>query len=198
MGLLLPVFPRRSGRYAPIAPQSRPGGPMTGPDHRPQQPAQYDSHAPAGYPAEYEADVVLRDGATAHLRPITPDDADLLVSFYARVSERSKYFRFFAPYPELSARDVARFTQVDYHDRLALIVTVGDDMIGVARYERIGRRSAEVAFLIEDAHQGRGLGQLLLEHLAQAAREHDINRFVAEVLPDHRKMITVFAEAGYK
>ena len=91
---------------------------------------QYDPHQPDGYPAEYEADVVLRDGATAHLRPITPADADLLVAFYARVSEQSKYYRFFAPYPELSDRDVARFTQVDYHDRLALIVTVGDEMIG--------------------------------------------------------------------
>ena len=87
---------------------------------------------------------------------------------------------------------------MDYRDRLALIVTVGDEMIGVGRYERTGRRTAEVAFLIEDAHQGRGLGQLLLEHLAQAAREHGITRFVAEVLPDNRKMITVFTEAGYK
>ncbi|MER7247351.1 GNAT family N-acetyltransferase [Kribbella sp. NPDC000426] len=159
---------------------------------------QYDHELPDGYPAEYEADVVLRDGATAHLRPITPSDADLLVSFYARVSEQSKYYRFFAPYPQLSERDVTRFTTVDYHDRLALIVTVGDEMIGVGRYERTGRRTAEVAFLIEDAHQGRGLGQLFLEHLAQAARENGIHRFVAEVLPDNRKMITVFAEAGYK
>ncbi|MFD3401906.1 GNAT family N-acetyltransferase [Kribbella sp. NPDC058693] len=161
-------------------------------------PDQYDHELPDGYPAEYEADVVLRDGATAHLRPITPSDADLLVAFYARVSEQSKYYRFFAPYPQLSDRDVARFTTVDYHDRLALIVTVGDEMIGVGRYERTGRHTAEVAFLIEDAHQGRGLGQLFLEHLAQAARENGIHRFVAEVLPDNRKMITVFAEAGYK
>jgi acyl-CoA synthetase (NDP forming)/RimJ/RimL family protein N-acetyltransferase len=164
------------------------------PPEQSEPPAQY---SPA-YPAEYEADVVLRDGKTAHLRPITPADADLLVAFYARVSEQSKFYRFFAPYPELSPRDVARFTQVDYQDRLALIVTVGDAMIAVGRYERIGPRSAEVAFLVEDAHQGRGLGQLLLEHLAQAARENGIARFVAEVLPDNRKMITVFAEAGYK
>ncbi|MDT7729702.1 MAG: hypothetical protein QOI21_6278 [Actinomycetota bacterium] len=175
---------------------------MTTPEQQPQRPAQYGPSRPVdlppGYPAEYEADVVLRDGATAHLRPITPEDAELLVSFYGRVSEQSKYYRFFAPYPQLSDRDVARFTQVDYRDRLALIVTVGDAMIGVGRYERTGRRTAEVAFLIEDAHQGRGLGQLLLEHLAQAAREHGITRFVAEVLPDNRKMITVFTEAGYK
>ena len=151
---------------------------MTPPDdEEPQQPAQYDPHHPSGYPGDLEADVVLRDGATAHLRPIAPADADLMVSFYARVSEQSKYYRFFAPYPQLSDRDVARFTQVDYHDRLALIVTVGDEMIGVGRYERTGRRTAEVAFLIEDAHQGRGLGQLLLEHLAQAARENGIARF---------------------
>ncbi|NIK59681.1 GNAT family N-acetyltransferase [Kribbella shirazensis] len=161
-------------------------------------PDQYDQELPDGYPAEYEADVVLRDGATAHLRPITPADDDLLVAFYARVSEQSKYYRFFAPYPQLSDRDVARFTQVDYRQRLALIVTVGDEMIGVGRYEGTGRSTAEVAFLIEDAHQGRGLGQLLLEHLAQAARENGIHRFVAEVLPDNRKMITVFTEAGYK
>ncbi|TDW22475.1 bifunctional acetate--CoA ligase family protein/GNAT family N-acetyltransferase [Kribbella kalugense] len=168
---------------------------MTGPA---DNELQYDHELPDGYPEEYEADVVLRDGATAHLRPITPADAELLVAFYARVSEQSKYYRFFAPYPELSDRDVARFTQVDYHDRLALIVTVGDEMIGVGRYERTGRHTAEVAFLIEDAHQGRGLGQLFLEHLAQAARENGIHRFVAEVLPDNRKMITVFTEAGYK
>ncbi|WP_420371363.1 GNAT family N-acetyltransferase [Kribbella amoyensis] len=167
-------------------------------EQQPQRPGQYGPEPPTGYPAEYEADVVLRDGATAHLRPITPADAELLVAFYARVSEQSKYYRFFAPYPQLSDRDVARFTQVDYTDRLALIVTVGDQMIGVGRYERTGRRTAEVAFLIEDAHQGRGLGQLLLEHLSQAAREHGITRFVAEVLPDNRKMITVFTEAGYK
>ncbi|MFK4085318.1 GNAT family N-acetyltransferase [Kribbella sp. NPDC020789] len=172
---------------------------MTSPDDTsPGQLAQYAVQAPADYPADFEADVVLRDGATARLRPITPSDAELLVEFYARVSEQSKYYRFFAPYPQLSDRDVARFTQVDYHDRLALIVTVGNEMIGVGRYERTGRRTAEVAFLIEDAHQGRGLGQLLLEHLAQAARENGIAHFVAEVLPDNRKMITVFTEAGYK
>lgn len=150
-----------------------------------------------GYPAEFEADVVLRDGSTAHLRPITPEDAGLLVDFYSRVSDESKYYRFFAPYPQLSARDVARFTQVDYHDRLALIVLVGDPMIAVGRYERTGPDRAEVAFLVEDEHQGRGLGQLLLEHLAQAARENGIAKFTAEVLPDNRRMLTVFTEAGY-
>jgi len=151
----------------------------------------------APYPAHWEADVVLSDGATAHLRPIRPDDADRLVEFYARVSDDSKYFRFFAPYPTLSPTDVETFTHVDHSDRVALIVLIGDDMIAVGRYERVDAGQAEVAFLVEDDHQGRGVGSVLLEHLAQAARERGIGRFVAEVLPHNHKMITVFREAGY-
>ena len=151
----------------------------------------------APYPAHWEADVVLSDGATAHLRPIRPDDADRLVEFYGRVSDDSKYFRFFVPYPTLSPRDVETFTQVDHTDRVALIVLIGDEMIAVGRYERIDAGQAEVAFLVEDDHQGRGVGSVLLEHLAQSARERGIGRFVAEVLPHNHKMITVFSEAGY-
>ncbi|HEU4489911.1 MAG TPA: GNAT family N-acetyltransferase [Jiangellales bacterium] len=151
----------------------------------------------AGYPAHWEADVVLSDGATAHLRPITPEDAERLVTFYARVSDESKYYRFFAPYPTLTDRDVENYTHVDHDERVAFILLVGDEMIAVGRYDRVGPKEAEVAFLVEDAHQGRGVGSVLLEHLAQAARERGIRRFVADVLPRNRKMITVFRDAGY-
>jgi acyl-CoA synthetase (NDP forming)/RimJ/RimL family protein N-acetyltransferase len=153
---------------------------------------------PPGYPREWEADVLLADGGVAHLRPIRPSDAERLVAFYKRVSPQSKYLRFFAPYPRLSDRDVKRFTEVDYVDRVAFILTLGDDMIAVGRYDRIEGDHAEVSFLIEDAHQGRGIAQLLLEHLAQAARERGITRFVAEVLPENRRMAKVFADAGYR
>ncbi|HIT74210.1 MAG TPA: GNAT family N-acetyltransferase [Candidatus Avipropionibacterium avicola] len=152
---------------------------------------------PPGYPVEWEADVLLTDGRTAHLRPVRPDDADDLVRFYDRVSAESKYLRFFAPYPRLSASDVKRFTQVDYVDRVALVIRLADEMIAIGRYDRIAHDQAEVAFLVEDAHQGRGIAQLLLEHLAEAARERGITRFLAEVLPQNRRMVKVFADAGY-
>jgi len=142
--------------------------------------------------------VLLSDGGVAHLRPIRPSDAERLVAFYDRVSPESKYLRFFAAYPRLSDRDIKRFTEVDYVDRVAFILTLGDEMIAVGRYDRIEDDHAEVAFLIEDAHQGRGIAQLLLEHLAQAARERGIARFVAEVLPENRRMAKVFADAGYR
>jgi acyl-CoA synthetase (NDP forming)/GNAT superfamily N-acetyltransferase len=158
------------------------------------------------YPAHWEADVVLRDGGTARVRPITVDDADRLVSFYEQVSDESKYYRFFAPYPRLSAKDVHRFTHHDFVDRVGLAATVGGEFIATVRYDRIsadGRPAsapadeAEVAFLVQDAHQGRGVASALLEHIAAVARERGIRRFAAEVLPANNKMIKVFTDAGY-
>ncbi|MQS34441.1 bifunctional acetate--CoA ligase family protein/GNAT family N-acetyltransferase [Streptomyces katsurahamanus] len=158
------------------------------------------------YPDHWEADVVLRDGGTARIRPITTEDAERLVSFYEQVSDESKYYRFFAPYPHLSAKDVHRFTHHDYVDRVGLAVTVGGEFIATVRYDRIdalGRPAAapadeaEVAFLVQDAHQGRGVASTLLEHIAAVARERGIRRFAAEVLPANNKMIKVFRDAGY-
>ncbi|MEV4680410.1 bifunctional acetate--CoA ligase family protein/GNAT family N-acetyltransferase [Streptomyces kurssanovii] len=158
------------------------------------------------YPAHWEADVVLRDGGTARIRPITPEDAHRLVSFYEQVSDESKYYRFFAPYPRLSDKDVHRFTHHDYVDRVGLAVTVGGEFIATVRYDRINAQGrpasapadeAEVAFLVQDAHQGRGVASALLEHIAAVARERGIRRFAAEVLPANSKMIKVFRDAGY-
>jgi len=158
------------------------------------------------YPAHWEADVVLRDGGTARVRPITVDDADRLVSFYEQVSDESKYYRFFAPYPRLSAKDVHRFTHHDFVDRVGLAATIGGEFIATVRYDRIGTNGmpasapadeAEVAFLVQDAHQGRGVASALLEHVAAVARERGIRRFAAEVLPANSKMIKVFTDAGY-
>ncbi|MGW3582430.1 bifunctional acetate--CoA ligase family protein/GNAT family N-acetyltransferase [Streptomyces rubiginosohelvolus] len=166
-------------------------------------PEQSPHHA---YPDHWEADVVLRDGGTARIRPITTDDAERLVSFYEQVSDESKYYRFFAPYPRLSDRDVHRFTHHDYVDRVGLAVTIGGEFIGTVRYDRIDDRGrpasapadeAEVAFLVQDAHQGRGVASALLEHIAAVARERGIRRFAAEVLPANNKMIKVFRDGGY-
>ena len=159
------------------------------------------------YPVHWEADVVLRDGGIAHIRPIGPDDAGRLVDFYEQVSDESKYYRFFAPYPRLSDRDVHRFTHHDYDDRVGLAATVGGEFIGTVRYDRIapdgrpargsGATRAEVAFLVQDAHQGRGVASALLEHIAAVARERGILHFIAEVLPANHKMVKVFTDAGY-
>ncbi|WP_160666389.1 bifunctional acetate--CoA ligase family protein/GNAT family N-acetyltransferase [Pseudarthrobacter sp. ATCC 49987] len=157
-----------------------------------------DQPADGVYPEYWEADVVLRDGGTAHLRPIHPSDADAVQAFHVGQSQKSIYMRFFAFKSKLSAKELKRFTEVDYKDRVALVITIGGEIMGIGRYDRLDDpEEAEVAFNISDAHQGRGIGSILLEHLAAAARENGIRKFSAEVLPENRKMLMVFSDAGY-
>lgn len=153
---------------------------------------------PFDYPKGWEADVVLSDGGTVHLRPIVPSDGDALLAFHGRMSQRTRYLRYFGAYPQIPPRDLERFTTVDHHERVAFVAMLGDDIVAVARYERIDHGVlAEVAFVVEDRHQSRGLGPILLEHLAAAARERGIERFEAEVLAENAAMLGVFRAAGY-
>lgn len=152
-------------------------------------------------PQHWFADVLAADGGVVRLRPITPDDAEPLQTFHAALSDRTRYLRYFGPYPRISPKDLYRTTHVDYQDRVGLVVELGDAIIAVGRYElldRTGPRAAEVAFVVADEHQGRGLGSILLEHLAGAAAENKIQTFVAEVLAENTAMVTVFRDAGYQ
>ena len=151
-----------------------------------------------GYPQAWEADVLLRDGHPIHLRPITPGDGDALRVFHSGLSPRTVYFRFFSAKPELTDADVEYFTHVDHESRVALVALDRDDIIGVGRFDALGDGRAEVAFLIRDDMQGLGLGSVLLEHLAGAARERGVTRFVAEVLPANTRMLSTFRAAGYE
>jgi acetyl coenzyme A synthetase (ADP forming)-like protein len=154
---------------------------------------------PVTYPAEWEVDAMLSDGGAIHLRPIRPDDGAALTRFHARLSPDTVYLRFFSVRPHLSARDVARFTLVDYSDRMAFVGVLGDSIVGVGRYDRCeGTNDAEVAFVVDDAQQGRGLGSLFLEYLAEAARDKGITRFIADTLVHNRRMLDVFEAAGYR
>ncbi|MFC0249258.1 GNAT family N-acetyltransferase [Citricoccus parietis] len=151
------------------------------------------------YPAYWEADVVLRDGTTAHLRPVRPEDASGLARMHEGQSQSSIYLRFFTFKSSLSRKELERFTHVDYRDRVAFVVLRGEEILGIGRYDRLDDPlEAEVAFNISDASQGKGIGSILMEHLAVAARENGIRRFTAEVLPENRKMLSVFQDTGFE
>jgi acyl-CoA synthetase (NDP forming)/GNAT superfamily N-acetyltransferase len=153
---------------------------------------------PPGYPAAWEADVVLADGGTARIRPIRPDDGARIVDFHGRQSPESIYFRYFTPRPHLPDAEVERLTHIDYVDRMAFVALLDDVLVGVARYDRLPTRSeAEVAFFVDDRHQGRGLATVLLEYLAEAARRTGISAFTATVLPSNGRMVAVFRNAGF-
>ncbi|MEK6321369.1 MAG: GNAT family N-acetyltransferase [Acidobacteriota bacterium] len=139
------------------------------------------------YPERYESDILLRDGSTIHLRPIKPGDAHALMELHSRLSPRSVCFRFLSPLPELSEERASAFANVDYNDTFALVGELAGRLIGVARYYRDekARDRAEVAFLIEDALQGRGIATRMLERLVEIAREKGITTFDTYVLGDN-------------
>jgi acetyl coenzyme A synthetase (ADP forming)-like protein len=152
--------------------------------------------SPAPYPADREADIVLRDGSTLHVRPIRRDDGSAIRAFLADLSSESIVFRFFSS-PNLEW--VANWSvDVDYADRFALVAETGQPprVVAHAAYVREMSESAEVAFLVADEFQGHGISTTLLAHLAAVAERHGITTFTAQVLPANHRMIEVFRESG--
>ncbi len=142
---------------------------------------------------------MLKDGSTVEVRPIRADDRAALEGFHRRQSQESIYFRFFRYRPELSDQELDYFTQVDYRDRMAFVALLGNELVAVARYEKWDDRpGAEVAFFVDDAHHGKGLGTLMLEYLAAAGRDRGLSGFTATVLPENYRMLAVFRSAGFE
>lgn len=153
----------------------------------------------APYPTEYQLDIILRDGGTAHVRPIRADDGPLLRSMFERLGPESRYFRFFKVKANLTDAELERFTNVDYEERMALLAEIGGEMVALASYDRDpGDDVAEVAFAVVDSHQGRGLGTKLLELLTNYARSHGVGQFRAFVLGENSQMMRVFRNSGYE
>jgi GNAT superfamily N-acetyltransferase len=146
----------------------------------------------------WACDVVLKDGRPIHLRPAEPRDRELLRAFHAGLSRQTVYFRYFTAKPRLPDRYVDTFTRVDPSRHMVLFAFAGDVLIAMASYDRCGDTdSAEVAFVVDDAHQGRGLGTVLLEHLASIARTNGIHHFVADTLAENDPMLAVFHDTGF-
>lgn len=151
-----------------------------------------------GYPQHWEADVLLADGGVVRLRPAGPGDTEALRAMHSRVSKHALYLRYFSAVAEVTPSQLAVFTDVDHVDRVGLVAELGGQIIAAGNYHADrAKESAEVSFLVEDAHQGRGLGSILLEHLAAAAQERGIRRFTAEVLAENQQMLRVFIDVGY-
>jgi acetate---CoA ligase (ADP-forming) len=149
------------------------------------------------YPREREADVVLRDGSTVHVRPVRAGDEAQIRAFLDGLSPESIGFRFFGA-PDLNWM-TAWSVDVDYADRFALVALSGATpaIVAHAAYIRTHAHRAEVAFLVADALQGFGIATILLAHLASIAELHGITTFRAEVLPHNHRMIEVFRESGF-
>ncbi len=146
----------------------------------------------------------LRDGRSVTLRAIRPDDKGLLIDALGKMSPQSLYLRLFSAKRKFSDEEMNQVTAVDFLNVVALVAVLDKDgsgqIVGGGRYIRIGTsgtgQSAEVAFLIDDAYQGLGIGSRLFKHLVAIARESGITQFEAEVLPSNAAMLGLFARSG--
>jgi RimJ/RimL family protein N-acetyltransferase len=153
--------------------------------------------APPDYPWALGRQVALTDGAALRLRAIRPDDQPRLTELFHRLSPRSVYQRFFRAYDRLPDDWYHRFAHVDYRARLALVAEDASALRGVARWEPGPAAGvAEIAIVVEDAWQGRGLGGILLDALLTAAEARGVRRFTADVLADNRPMLRLLARLG--
>ncbi len=148
----------------------------------------------ARYPDEYIENKALKDGEGVVLRPIRPTDDELLREFHYQLSEDTLYHRYRRPLRSLPQSERAKLVNIDYNTQMAIIAvhTNGfrEEMLGVGRfYVDESRRSAEVAFVVRDDHQGRGLGSILLKKLVAIARKMELVSLEAFCAPDNVKMI---------
>jgi GNAT superfamily N-acetyltransferase len=142
--------------------------------------------------------LTLVGGPVVTLRPIVAGDAGSLVEFHRDLSDRTIFLRYFYPHRVLASAEIERLTRLDGRDRVALVVESDGKLVGVGRYERAaGSAVAEVAFVVADAFQHRGLGTILLQRLATAARSAGIDTFTADVLTENWKMLAVFHASGF-
>ena len=147
-------------------------------------------------------DVILRDGSTLRLRPPARDDAEAILAFFETLSRHSLYLRFHG-YPSLGPEIVDPLLESDWTERGALLGAVSENgterVIAVGNYVRLRDPSvAEAAFAVADDYQRRGIGTRLVEQLADRASRHGIERFVAEVMSDNRRMLAVFESVGFE
>lgn len=144
--------------------------------------------------------ITLQDGARVTLRPITPADKPLLAASFERLSEESRYRRFFTPMNKLSAAQLDYLVDVDHHDHEAIVAVnpISGEGLAVARYIRSNEDAevAEVAVTVADDWQGRGLGRALLDRLTYRARREGVRRFTALVQSDNRASLVLLAGVG--
>jgi len=154
------------------------------------------------YPTHLVSQWQLADGTNITIRPIRPEDAELVQSFVRNLSEEARYFRFMNSIQELTESMLVRFTQIDYSREMALIAVTADQSgeleLGVARYAiNPDGGSCEFALVVADKMQGKGLGQKLMSSLMEAARSNGLSTIEGEVLRNNHKMLKLVTRLGF-
>jgi acyl-CoA hydrolase/RimJ/RimL family protein N-acetyltransferase len=155
------------------------------------------------YPEELEAYDTLNDGTEIFFRPVKPADEQALSGMLYSLSPSSIRTRYMTSTMSFPHRDVQQLANVDYENNLAIVGTVpsvtGDEIVAIAQYFLDPKtRQAEVAFVVQDEWQKKGMGSLLLKYLGRIGRRRDVKEFYAKVLPNNKTMLAVFHNSGYR
>ena len=156
----------------------------------------------APYPNQYEIDWMLRDGTPLLIRPMKPEDEQLVSDFLGKCSEETLYFRYFRLIKKWTHEMLIRFTQNDYDRELGLMA-IGrppgpEVMLGVSRLVmEANRETAEFAIIVADQWQGKGLGPKLVEEVIAIARERGVKLLYGEVLATNQPMIEMVKRLGF-
>jgi RimJ/RimL family protein N-acetyltransferase len=155
------------------------------------------------YPSELEKNDTLRDGTEISFRPIKPTDESALSEMLYSLSPTSIRTRYMTQTMRFPHKDIQQLTNIDYQRDLAIVGTVptvsAEQIVAIAQYFLDPKtQAAEVAFVVQDEWQQKGMGTLLLDYLTQIARQRGVRRFYAKVLPVNKAMLAVFYNSGYK
>jgi GNAT superfamily N-acetyltransferase len=154
------------------------------------------------YPEDLERHEVLRDGTEIFFRPVKPVDEAALTAMLYSLGEESVQKRYFAHTKTFPHRDVQKLANIDYRQDLAIVGLVpgvsGEEVVAIAQYFLEPKtQSAEVAFIVQDEWQQKGMGTFLLEYLTDIARRRGVKSFTASVLPHNKPMLSIFTNTGY-
>ena len=155
------------------------------------------------YPLHLITEEQLNDGTDIIIRPIRPEDAEIEQEFIRGLSAESKYFRFMNSIHELSLEMLVRFTQIDYHNEMALVAInpgpKGEEEIGVARYmTNPDKKTCEFAIVVSDRWQGKGIARLLMQKLLDIARNRNLEVMEGQVLANNYRMLELMASMGFQ
>ena len=155
------------------------------------------------YPAQLVKHVQLNDGTDIIIRPIRPEDAEIEAAFVRELSDQARYFRFMGSIHELSQEMLVRFTQIDYHNEMALIAVRQldgvEEQIGVARYvTNPDKTSCEFALVVSDKWQSKGIAHRLMRGLMDVARDRDLEIMEGQILNDNTKMLELMTSLDFE
>jgi acyl-CoA hydrolase len=153
------------------------------------------------YPQELERAETLKDGTEIFFRPVKPTDEETLSEMLYSLSSDSVRKRYFAHTMTFPHKDVQKITNIDYRNDLAIVGVVpghsGEQIVAIAQYFLDPKtQSAEVAFIVQDEWQAKGMGTILLDYLVKVARQRGVKRFNAKVLPENKAMLVIFHNCG--